>query len=377
MLKQLEKRNFEIRSYPENLEQRNNLISSMENMLKQAKQENRSFSVEELEDFNSKKLEVATLDSKEELKALSTRSVGKAAKEITPEIRSFIEYLTEKRGLAAGSNGAIIPVSISTMVIQKIKELSPVLSEATIFSVKGDLEVPSYSWDTITAGYVPELTPVTGSGGNFTGVKLGSVIAGALTVLSNSLINRSADLDVVSIIVLQLARSLTDFLERELLVGTGGAGKIQGSLATGITNNVTGATTLTITSDELIDVQMGIKSVYQDGALWIMAPTTYKMIRKLKDTQNRYLIGNMETGDGFTLLGKPVYLSENMPVLGVGAKAIFYGNLKGLSIKFAQEMQVKVLQERFADSYSTGIIGFVEIDAVVSDAQALSMYTGK
>ena len=370
------------------IEEKNSLLDSLDDVLANAKAEKRSFRSNELQKIEQSKERIAEIDrlmqmdnverrkemtivSKEGTDYMNTKDV------YNKEERTFIEHLQgEKRGLAAGSNGAVIPTSISTKVIEKIKEISPVLSKATVYTVKGDLELPKYQWDSITAGYVAELTPLVASGGDFTGVKLSSVIAGALTLVSNSLINRS-DLNVVQVIVEQLARSIADFLEKEILTGTGGVGKIQGSLATGVSNSVTGATTLVITGDELIDVQMGIKSIYQDGAVWILHPNTWKQIRKLKDSQNRYLIGNMENGDGFTLLGKQVCLSENMPVLGANAKAIFYGNLEGLTIKFAQEVQLKVLQERFADQYATGVIGYVEIDAVVSDAQALSVYIGK
>ena len=369
------------------VEQRNDLLDKLEYQLDVAKRENRNFNELELSEIQQTKNKINELDTQLELSDSEHRKEGKEMPNvITNEQRMLIEkeerlfidaLLGEKRGLSAGSNGVIIPVSVSNRVVQKVKELSPLLTKATIYNVKGDLEVPKYQWDSITCAYVTELTPVTASGGDFTGVKLGSVIAGALTIISNSLINRASDLDVVEIIIQQLARSIADFMEKELLTSVGGAGKVQGSLATGVTTQVLGATTLVITPDELIDVQMGIKSVYQENAMWIMSPTTWKQIRKLKDSQNRYLIGNMENGDGFTLLGKPVHLSENVPNVGANALCIYYGDMSCMSVKFAQEVQIKVLQEKYADQYATGVIGFVEIDAIVTDTQGLAVYKGK
>jgi HK97 family phage major capsid protein len=360
-------------------EKRNDLLEEMERSVNSCKHEKRNLSSKELKRIEDIRVEIHQID--EDLENESEQRsklpmVNVTSTEITKEERQFIEHLRENRGLSAGANGAVIPVSIATKIIEKVKELSPVLSKSTIYTVKGDLSLPKYDYTTITSGYMAELVAPTATGGDFTGVTLKSVIVSALVIVSNSLINRS-DVDAVQIIIKQLARSMADFLEKELLTGAGGVDKIQGSLATGITSSITGATTLTIIADELIDVQMGVKSVYQENAIWIMNPTTYKAIRKLKDSQNRYLIGNMENGDGFTLLGKPVYLSDNMPVNGVNNKCIYYGDMNGLVIKFAQDVQIKVLQERYADQYATGVIGFVELDAVVADVAALSVYVGK
>jgi HK97 family phage major capsid protein len=366
------------------VEKKNEYLDQMDEILENAKRENRAFNSDE----NSKlvslrnKVDMITREIEKEprgfgnMETIKGNEVEQRKFEMNEEQR-FIDYmLGDKRALSAGSSGAVIPLHIAQQIIKKAKEISPVIGLATQYNVGGDLSLPSYDWTQITTGYIAENTAATQSGADFTGVTLKSVIATALVLVSNSLINRG-DVNVVQIIVDQLALSIANFLESEVLNGVGGAGKIQGSFKTGVTNSVTGATTLVIGADELIDVQMSIKSVYQDGAMWFVNPTLWKQIRKLKDSTGQYLIGSMENGDGFTLLGKPVHLSDNLPVLGVNSKSLYYGNPKGYALKFAKQVELKVLQERWADSYQTGILGHVEVDGIVADTQALAVYIGK
>ena len=121
-----------------------------------------------------------------------------------------------------------------------------------------------------------------------------------------------------------MAEEIASFLEKELLNGT--ASKATGALST--TTGLTAAAAAAITADELIDLQAKVKQVYQNGACWTMHPDTFTAIKKLKDANNRYLLQDDVTGEfPYRLLGKPVYLSDNMPVMAAGAKAVSYTHL--------------------------------------------------
>jgi HK97 family phage major capsid protein len=136
-----------------------------------------------------------------------------------------------------------------------------------------------------------------------------------------------------------------------------------------------------ITAQELIKVQLSVPQALQAGSVWIMHPQTLAYIQGLTAGagNNMLIMGNSLSEDApFTLLGKPVYVSDQMPQIGVNAKEIFYGNItEALAIKFVNGVSMQVLQERFADQYAVGAVAYCEVDAAIVNQQALVAYVGK
>lgn len=61
-----------------------------------------------------------------------------------------------------------------------------------------------------------------------------------------------------------------------------------------------------------------------------MHPETFTAVKKLKDGQNRYLLQDDFTGEfPYRLLGKPVFVSDNMPKIATGKKPVLYGDMSG------------------------------------------------
>lgn len=167
-----------------------------------------------------------------------------------------------------------------------------------------------------------------------------------------------------------MAYDISRWIEKELINGT--SQKIEG--LSGATNTLTAAASSAVTADELIQLQGKVKDVFQDNAIWIMNPATRDALRTLKDDVGRYmLIDDLQSPFGKTLLGKPVYVSDNCPTLGSGKRAIFYGDMSGLAVKFSEELNVEVLRERYADEHAIGVIGWVELDGKVANQQKISV----
>ena len=81
--------------------------------------------------------------------------------------------------------------------------------------------------------------------------------------------------------------------------------------------------------DKLIDLQHALKSVYRNGAVWLMADSTVNVIRKLKDGEGNYLWrpGLAENAPD-TLLGKPIEVDDNVDAIGGNKYPVFFGNFK-------------------------------------------------
>ena len=51
---------------------------------------------------------------------------------------------------------------------------------------------------------------------------------------------------------------------------------------------------------------------------------------------------------------------------------IYYGDMKGLATKFSEDMNIQVLREKFATQHAVGVVGWLEFDAKVEDAQKVA-----
>ena len=136
---------------------------------------------------------------------------------------------------------------------------------------------------------------------------------------------------------------------------------------------MTAASAAAVTADELITLQAKVKQRYQRNACWTMHPDTFTAIKKLKDSQNRYLLQDDFSGEfPYRLLGKPVYLSDNMPAMAASSKAILYGDYSGLSVNIREDISIEVLREKYATQHAIGVVGWFEFDAKVSDNRRLA-----
>lgn len=292
------------------------------------------------------------------------------------DTRAFENYLRgrvihERAGeLKKTDNGAVIPTTIAQQIVKKVYDVSPILEKSQKYNVKGKLTIPYY--DTtgggINVAYAEEFTPLTSSNGKFTNITLDGFLAGALSKISNSLINNS-QFDIVSFVVNQMGEDIARFIEHELLIGT--SGKVEG--LSKLANSVTAAAQTAITADEVVKLKDSIKDVFQGNAIWIMSPATRTALRLLKGSDDHYLLNDdISSPFGTVLLGKPVYVSDNMPDMAGGKTAIYYGDMSGLATKFSENITTQVLREKYVDEHATGVISWFEFDSKVQDAQKIA-----
>lgn len=295
-------------------------------------------------------------------------------------VRAMVNKASTPQNITMGNNGAIIPQTIAGMIIEKVKEMCPIYAKATIYHSKGTLKVPVYGDKTdaggtshdITVGFATEFTELTADAGAFTSVDLTGYLVGALTLIGKSVVN-NADIDVTNFIVNEMAKKIAIFLEDKLL--NGAAGYNTGALATATT--MTAASATAITPDELIDLQAKIPTAYQGACAWYMAPATFTAVRKLK-VDGKYMLQDDLTNEfPYRLLGKPVYVSDNMPAMAASAKSILYGDASGLSVNIREEQNIQILTEKYATQHAIGVVAWMELDSKVTDNQKLAVLVQK
>lgn len=375
------------------IEKRNELVAEMDALVKSADEETRALNDDEVKSFEEKKAEVAKIDKTLAL-ANEERSMMSVAHEEAPKVldkaakseveeRAFANFLrtgltsfsdTETRSdvnLSKGDNGVVIPTTIADRIISTVKNIAPIIQGSDLYDVKGDLVfvVDDESANKTTCAYVTEFQELESTTGKFKSVTLKGEIAGVLTKVSKSLIN-NAGFDIVNYVVTKVAESIAQFLENEMLNGTT---KIQGLL--NAEHAVTAASATAITADDLIDLQFTVPQVYRGNGVFIMNPDTFKACAKLKDNDGNYILNkDLTNGYGYTLLGRPVYESDNMPKMATGNKVALFADLKGYATKIAGESaEITVLQEKFATQYAVGVAGYVEVDGKIVDQQRIAV----
>lgn len=372
------------------MERREELRQNMETLVNTADTECRAMTEEETAQFDAAESEIraidATIEREERTRGVSNLPAPTDAEErAAAEESAFVDYVLGRaselrageQNMTMANNGAIIPTSIADRIVTAVRDRCPILSGATIYRVNGTLKVPVWgkanTTHDIAVGYQTEFTELTADSGKFTSVDLSGYLAGALTLIGNSVENNSV-FNVTDFIINQMAEEIALFLEKELLNGT--SGKATGALST--PTAVTAASATAITADELIELQAQVKQVYQANACWTMAPETFTSLKKLKDSNGRYLLQDDVTGEfPYRLLGKPVYLSDNMPKLAAGASAVLYGDYSGLSVNLREDISIQVLREKYATQHAIGVVVWFEFDSKVTDSQKLAVLNMK
>ena len=219
------------------MEKKNDLITRAEEVLNKAKMEKRELTDAEAQELaeirdNVRRI-VKTLgikedfDKMEERKPDDTKTEVEIEKEVQ-ETRAFENYIrgvvTNERAtnLDLGSNGAVIPETILNKIIKKVYDISPILERSSKYNIKGNLEIPYYdvSESTITVAWATEFQELESNVGKLQTISLSGYLAGALTLVSRSLINNS-QFDIVAFVIDEMAYSIHRFIENTLLNGSG------------------------------------------------------------------------------------------------------------------------------------------------------------
>lgn len=368
------------------LERRAELKKQIESLVNTADTEERAMSDEETASFDAAEKEIKEIDAtvarEERARGIPEQPVPENH-EMTVEERAeaeeqafanlILNRVTEQRAgeiqLTQGNNGAIVPLTIANRIIKAVRDMVPFLQLSDVVNTNGKLSVPVYGEDAtnyIDADYVDEGTELTDNIGKFTTIDLTGFVLGALALVSNKL-KDNTDINVVDFVVNQVAEAMAEKLEGEFVNGT--TGKITGILSA--TSGITAASAIAVTYDELVNMKHSLKQRFRANARWIMNPSTYTAICKLKDLNGQPYFKESE----YKILDLPVIESDSMPTMAASKKAIVCGDLTGYTIKATKNVEVQVLREKFATKNMIGVLAFGEYDAKITDSKKIAVMT--
>ena len=264
-----------------------------------------------------------------------------------------------------GSEGGYtVPATIAAELIEALKAFGGMRQAAESFttSTGNDLSYPSTDGTAETGELIAQNTIATDLDMSFGTVALNVYKFGSKVITIPIELLQDSIIDVVGLVRRRTAERIGRAINTYCTTGTG-TSQPRG-IVTGASSGKVGTTgqTLTVIYDDLVDLEHSVDPEYRKlGCKWMMNDASVKVIRKLKDSQNRPLFVPAYEG-GFKgapaeLMGYPIVINQDVAVMAANAKSILFGKLDTYKIRDA--MQVSLF--RFDDSafMKKGQVGFL------------------
>ena len=234
----------------------------------------------------------------------------------------------------------------------------------------GDLQIPVVATQG-TAAWVDEAGEIPTSDGSFGQVTLSAYKLATMIKVSHELLNDSA-FPLQSFLAKDFGRRIGTLEEEAFLVGDG-TKKPTGVLTTapvGATANATDA----LTFDEVMDLYHSLKSPYRNRAVFLANDMTIKELRKLKDNNGQYLWQpSLVAGTPDTVLGRPIYVSSYVPVIGASANMMAFGDFSYYWIADRQGRTFERLNELFSATDQVGFKATQRVDGKLILPEAIKV----
>lgn len=275
-------------------------------------------------------------------------------------IRNTMSTTTPSEG------GYTVPTTVSASFVQALKEYGGMRESSDVINTATGEQInyPTTDGTAEVGEIIAENTTATSLDMSFGVVSLNvykyssKIVAVPYELLQDSVI------DVEALVRSRLVERLGRITNTHFTTGTGTAqprGIVTGA-ALGKTGT-TGQTTTVIYAD-LVDLEHAVDPAYRraPGVGFMMNDSSVKVIRKITDSQGRpiFVPGYEQGTPGgapATLLGRPIYINQDVAAMAANAKSILFGNFKNYKVR--DVMAISLF--RFTDSAYTklGQVGFL------------------
>ena len=140
---------------------------------------------------------------------------------------------------------------------------------------------------------------------------------------------------------------------------------------TGVNGAFATPTTVLNPADHLIDLKSKLKTQYRNGAVFLMNRSTAAAVRKIKDSEGRWVwVNSLMPGQPDMLLGHPVIECEQMPDIATDSLSIAFGNFKkGYTI--IRRLGVRVLLDPYTAKPYIKLYTFTRVGGSVNNFEAI------
>lgn len=124
--------------------------------------------------------------------------------------------------------------------------------------------------------------------------------------------------------------------------------------------------------DPLVDLTFKLRAPYRRNARWLMNQKTAGVVRKLKDTEGRYVWTDATQGMPAMLLGFPVELDEEMPDIAPDSFSIAFGDFQQAYI-VVEKAGVRYLRDPFTAKPHVLMYAYRRVGGGLQNGEALKL----
>ena len=285
--------------------------------------------------------------------------------------------IEERDNTSSGSAGGYtIPQGFLAELNIRRALFNPMRDHARVIQTEtgNPLPLPTVDDTSTTGSLVSEASASSASDVTFGQVTLNSYTYRTLIKASNELL-RDTGIDIQA----YLAQLMGDRIGRSesaaFATGTGSS-QPQG-FVTGASAGVTAASATAITINEVVGLINSLDAAYHPNAKFAMHQSVWYYLLKLQDSLGRNLIPmNYADPTDRRLMGFPVILNNSMASsVATTAKTIAFGDFEQFYIRDAGPLEIRRLDERYADAYETGFLAVGRRDSKVVQTNAIKLLT--
>ena len=264
----------------------------------------------------------------------------------------------------SGQGGYSVQSDVAAQLIDSLKAFGGMRDVSTILRTGSGnpLSFPGSDGTSEVGELIAENTTATGADPSFTTVSLAAYKFSSKIVAVPFELLQDSQIDIEGFINGRLITRLGRSTNSYFTTGTGSAQPF--GVVTQSTSGKVGTTgqTLTVIFDDLVDLVHSVDVAYRTpGCKWMMNDASVKVIRKLKDSQNRpiYLPGDggLAGGMSMSLLGYDIKVNNDIAVMAANAKSILFGDFSKYYVRDVMDASMF----RFTDSAyaKLGQVGFL------------------
>lgn len=296
-----------------------------------------------------------------------------------PEQRELLEQRAQS--ISGGSpvgiyGGYLVPEAFSNVLDIALKAYGPMndtdICSEIVTSTGADMPYPTTNDTSNKGAILGENQPITEQDVTFSRVTfLGYTYTSKLIRVSWQLLQDSA-FNLDGFVTTVAGERLGRILNEHFTTGDNSS-KPQGFI-TGATSGYTAAQQNAISYDDLVELQHSVDPAYRAApkCRFMFNDATLKVLRKLKDADNRPLFwndtGNLAAGVQAQLLGHPYSVNQDMASIGASAKTVAFGDFSKYFRRRIRGYTLVRLVERYADQLQTGFFIFCRFDGRLVDA---------
>ncbi len=297
--------------------------------------------------------------------------------------REAREALRENRAQSAGTNsegGFTVPTELIPELIKSMVAYSPMFDENVtrqlVTAAGNPLTMPTVDDTGNTAVLLGENSAASDDDTAFGQVTLGAYkYTSGLIKVSNELLQDTA-INLESELRLLMAERFGRGVGAALTTGTGSSQPT--GIVTAAGAGVTGSASA-IDFDDLIDLQHSVDSAYRrsPNTALMFNDSTLQALRKIKDNDGNYIWqpASVQTGAAATILGESYVINPAMSDIGTGNVSVLYGDMEKFIVRRARPIDIKRLDERYAEADQVAFVGFARVDSAILDSAAIKKLT--